>query len=107
VSRARYHARKAEGSCQNCGHEAMPGRTRCTPCGQRNSAKNRRNGRLREACVVWLNGMWRVYRLKGSHLDEEAQEIVHRCDEFLGAYTSLVAATASVLSAGRRKEIAS
>lgn len=100
MSASRYRARRAEGSCQNCGHEAIKGKTRCTPCGRRNSAKTRRNRPLREACIVWLNGAWRIYRLTSSELDEERQEVVHRCSEFLGAYTSLIAATTSLL-AGR------
>jgi hypothetical protein len=36
--KARYARLRESGSCQDCGAEAYPGRTRCTPCGRRNAA---------------------------------------------------------------------
>ncbi len=31
-------ARRAEGSCYRCGHEARPGKTRCYPCAKKDAA---------------------------------------------------------------------
>lgn len=40
--RARYQRLKAAGSCQGCGAEVFPGRTRCTDCGRRNARASKK-----------------------------------------------------------------
>lgn len=42
---ARNERLRAAGSCISCGAEAHPGRIRCTPCGQKNSAPTKRRRR--------------------------------------------------------------
>lgn len=46
---SRYRVLREAGSCRSCGAEAQPGRTRCTPCGQKDAAyqarwRQRRSG---------------------------------------------------------------
>jgi len=47
-SQLRHRARRAAGSCYNCGAEARPGRSRCYPCALRQAEYARKAWPLRK-----------------------------------------------------------